>query len=405
MIAFKPKNSQADNPAMALPVNQDAAVDEMLAAALRGELRTWPLAYGDQNRSDLVVDRAIYHGIAGLLIERRGALADWPESVITPLLQQARVQAMWEMRHRIVISDLLAAFKGEGIVAVLLKGTALAYDLYASPATRARGDTDLLIESASLKLARQLFEANEFDRLTLGAGPFGDFHLQEVWQYKNSDGMQHNVDLHWQTMNAPALEGLVSFAECRADPIKLPRLCAEASTMDRATMLLHLCLHRAAHVINPYYVDGVAYYGGDRLIWAQDIHLVAGTLADDGWKAFCESAERGGVAGLCLEALNLSQARLGTGIPCSVLERLKAAPQASGASNYMLNSGPIGRTVSDLKALPGIGRKLAFIGSRLLPSQVFMRTKYPELGRFPLPILYVWRIVRFLTMRAERNDR
>jgi hypothetical protein len=41
----------------------------------------------------------------------------------------------------------------------------------------------------------------------------------------------------------------------------------------------------------------------------------------------------------------------------------------------------------------------------LLPSQVFMRTKYPELGRFPLPILYVWRIVRFLTMRAERNDR
>jgi hypothetical protein len=390
MFPNKLKNPRSDISATTHPANQDAFVDDMLAAVLRGEASHWPVAWDDQAIAGLVVDRTIFHGIAGILIERARALVQWPEAVITPLLHQARFQAMWEMRHRVAVSGLLASFKREGIGAVLLKGTALAYDLYANPATRARSDTDLLIE---------------FERVTLGAGPFGDIHLQEVWRHVNSDGMQHNVDLHWQTMNAPALEGLVSFAECKADPIELPRLCAEASTMDRSTMLLHLCLHRAAHVTNPYYVDGVAYYGGDRLIWAQDIHLVAGALGDSGWSAFCQSAECGSVEGLCLEALSFAQARLSTGIPDHVLERLAEAPQASWVSKYMINSGHIERTLCDLKALPGLRQKLAFVGARMLPSGTFMRAKYPKMDGYPLLILYLWRFAQFLTKRPVGSER
>lgn len=403
MFSFKPRNSPSDISAVVPPASQDAFIDELLAAVLRGEASAWPVAWADQGTVGRVADRAIYHGIAALLIERSGALTGWPDAVKTPLMDQARGQAMWEMRHRIVISGLLASLKSEGIDAVVLKGTALAYDLYANPATRARGDTDLLIERANLVPARQILEALEFKRVTLGEGPFGDIHLQEVWRRDCSDGMAHDIDLHWQTMNAPALEGLLSFADCIADPLALPRLCEAASTMDRGAMLLHLCLHRAAHVTNPYYVDGIAYYGGDRLIWAQDIHLVAGALANSGWAAFCQAAECGGVAGLCLDTLKLVRTRLGTAIPGFVLEQLAAAPQASRATNYMLNSGRLEQTLSDIRALPGLRRKLAYAGARILPSGAFMRAKYPGLDSYPLPLLYLWRVAQWLRKSLGRG--
>ena len=281
--------------------DKHSAIDELLAAVLRGEVPNWPVDWMDRRTAGLVVDRAIYHGIAGLLIEQRDSLARWPDGVIVPIMEQARAQAIWEMRHRIVISNLLTSLQSQGVAAVLLKGTALAYDLYTNPATRARADTDLLIEQASLKIARQLFLANGFEKVSVGNSPFGETELQEEWQYVSGDGTHHHVDLHWQTMNSPALEGLLSFADCTADPLDLPRLCPAASTMNHGAMLLHLCLHRAAHAASPYYTDGAAYFGGDRLIWAQDIHLVAGTLSVGGWAGFCQLAESGGVAGLCVD--------------------------------------------------------------------------------------------------------
>ena len=81
------------------------------------------------------VTRALYHGIAALLVERADELMDvrWPRGVIAALRQQAVAQAMWELRHRIVLTQLVRALRRSGITPLILKGTAVAYDSVPQP--------------------------------------------------------------------------------------------------------------------------------------------------------------------------------------------------------------------------------------------------------------------------------
>ena len=119
-------------------VNQyQAAIDKTLAAALRGEAPPWP---GDAPIA-MGLERVLYHGIAGLIVEAGPSLPSWPSTLLDDVREQAIAQAMWEMRHKVILAELLAEFRKAGITALLLKGTALAYDLYPSPAMRSRGDS------------------------------------------------------------------------------------------------------------------------------------------------------------------------------------------------------------------------------------------------------------------------
>ena len=84
------------------------------------------------------IERALYHGLAGILVNRPRAILGWPAAVIDRLRQQALGQGMWELRHKLVVVALIEALAQAGVSAILLKGTALAYDLYADPAERCR---------------------------------------------------------------------------------------------------------------------------------------------------------------------------------------------------------------------------------------------------------------------------
>ena len=73
----------------------------------------------------VVAERAVYHGIAGLLQARASYLTGWPDDLRARLHAEAVAQTMWEIRHRTVLTPLLAALGAAGVASVLLKGTAL----------------------------------------------------------------------------------------------------------------------------------------------------------------------------------------------------------------------------------------------------------------------------------------
>lgn len=149
----------------------EARFDGLIAAVLRGEQVPWPDAWRGRGEEVQFVDRTVYHGVAGLLAEAQSALASWPETVLASLKAQAVGQLVWEIRHRQVLGELLAALADAGIPALVLKGSAIAYDLYDRPATRARGDTDLLVETSRLADARRVVEIPGTVYLTLGIDP------------------------------------------------------------------------------------------------------------------------------------------------------------------------------------------------------------------------------------------
>lgn len=383
--------------------DNEPQIDQLLACALRGEIAVWT-SRAKSEGVERVVEQIHYHGISGLLANRLTRLVGWPVEAIASIREQALAQAMWELRHREVLRDLLAAFAQEKILAVLLKGTAVAYDLYSSPATRSRGDSDVLIAAADLDRARGALRQLGYRPHPIGHGMSDDLSLQEVWSLTCDGGTQHHIDLHTQLMNAPALRTVLPSSECLADPVALPRLCPDALAMDRVLTLIHTCVHRTMHVTAPYFVDSVAFYGGDRLIWAHDIHLLAGALSEAEWTRLCALAIHKGVSTVCLDGLTTAQRFLNTTIPATVLERLNSTSGEDKASIYLLHSNQFSRARQDLTAIRGLRRKIAYFRTRSLPSAKVIRSKYPKMARKPIALLYLRRVVELIRARPERSE-
>lgn len=373
-------------------------IDRFLTASIGGEA-PWPKDWNGSADRAALVERALYHGIAGLLIENEARLAGWPGDVVERLRDQALAQAMWELRHQSVVCELLTKLAAEDITAIILKGTALAYDLYETPATRSRGDSDILVERGKLDRAREILAKLGFAKHSLSIDTSDDHNLQEVWTLASTDGTSHDVDLHWQVMNCLALRDTLSFADCAAELRPLPRLCDAARTMGRPAALMHASMHRAAHIVSPYIVDGVTYYGGDRLIWAVDIDRLANAFAQSDWDKLCADAVRKGIGPVCLNGLEFARARLGTAVPAEVSKKLAVAGPNGRASTYLLQSGQARRALEELKAVPGIAGKAKYLLRRVLPPANFMRARYANMAGRPLLLLYAWRLTELMRKR------
>lgn len=378
-------------------MNQELAIDRLLTACLRGETVEWPNDFAVAAG----IERILYHGVAGLLTEQSDSMARWPSDLAARIREQAVAQAMWEMRHKLVLAPLLGALAEAGITTLLLKGSALAYDLYTEPAARSRGDSDILVAPSDLAAARRLLASLGF-ALDTGDGSSDGHSLQEIWN-KRDGGLSHQIDLHWQLLNAPALVGVMDFATCAAEPLALPGLGPGAQAMSRVSTLLHTAVHRAMHLTSPYFVDGVTYYGGDRLIWASDIDRLATALFEREWDLLRRQAIDQGIAGACLDGLAMARRLLGTVIPPSVTAALGSAG-SEPASDYLLGTAASRRAWSDFKAIRGWRRKVDYAVARVLPSASFMRAKYPAHSDRPLAMLYAKRTIDLFRRRATPGD-
>ena len=381
----------------------DPKLRELLSAALRDGEVPWPTNFADAEASD-VIRAAIFHGVAGLLVERGKRLSAWPARLMDQLREEARARAMWELRHRQLLHDLLADLDRKTIRALLMKGTATAYDLYENPACRSRGDTDLLVARADVSDATALLASRGYKAGALG-GVTPEFALQQVWTLALADGGRHVVDLHWQVMNAPSLKDMLTFEECWANARPLPRLSPHAQTMDRARLLIHTCLHRTMQLNAPYFVDGRTFFDPARLIWSVDIHLIAQALHEEEWQSLGELAIEMRISRLCLDALKGTVRDLGTEVPANGLGGLQAAADKDRNSSYFVRSPALSRAWQDLKSFPGIAQKLRYMLSRVVTTEAFIRGKYPELADRPLPALYARRFIDLIRHRPKTADR
>ena len=378
------------------------ATDQWLAAVIgKSETRWKPFpAYPDWDA--LVAERIVFHGIAGLIAERRTVLEGWPDGVMHVVRDLSVEHAMWEMLHKLTLTEALGALSDAGVSPVILKGTALAYTLYERPVQRFRSDTDVLVDAGQREAAGKVLTGLGFERVSANHEMTED--LEELWVVAAPDGSQHKIDLHWQAIDAPALEELLPYEACIEGASPLVGLSEKALRMDLPTMLLHAIAHRAKHRVSPYFAGGKKYHDADRLIWLYDFDLLARALDESDWQRFCELAWRFEIAPVCVEGLGSAARLLGTPLPASILARLQDAPE-SPASAYLGQDRQLARSWKNFRALPGPGRKAAFLRSKLLPSAAFMRGKYPQLARWPLPALYVWRIAELFVKRPRARER
>lgn len=383
---------------LTLTSNAEATVPDrtrdLLLALLNGELQ--PESLTDAQAESVLAEAAI-QGVEAQLWARwkhRSSRPAWT----TRLADRVRLQTQWELSHAFAIAELLACFAERQIEVLILKGTALAYEVYGQPADRVRGDTDLLIAEADRHGADALLREAGFGSATPMAQLAGG---QTQLSYTRIDigGARQCIDLHWAPINSPLLDRVWSFADLRTRATALPALAPQARTLSRVDATLHACLHWAINRHVPYHYAGSSRVGGNRLIWLHDIYLLARSLSTLERSELAERATERGIAGLCRKAIDATAASF----PDSALDAL-ASKLGNNNREWLtraLSGGWLRRSFAELLALGTPSRQWQYLRSHLWADESRLHKRYPD-AYGPLWTLQLRRWFDGLKARAGR---
>jgi hypothetical protein len=338
-----------------------APVAAALAARLRGEAAAWP-ELSDEDYAAL-----LEHGMLPLAYALTRAEA---------LREEATHGAVVEALRLAGLRTLLDALGAAGVTPLILKGTALAYSLYASPELRPRGDTDLLISLAELPAVRALLQSLGYEERPTSGDELAI--RQAAFHRTDTHGVAHVYDVHWAIANNALFAEALSVEELHAAALPLSRVSPHARTLPCAEALLVACLHRVAH-----------HHDSDRLIWLYDIHLLLEAMTADEQAAFWQLAQARRVTSVCAHSVARVNAWLG------VRHDIPAAHPGEPTSLYLDRTRPRAALLAaNLAALPTWRARAHRLRQLAFPPPAFMRERFGPHRRAALPWLYLWRAVR-----------
>ena len=380
--------------ALPAPISPAPSPDVMLCRALLGEPPAWPdrdAAWLEQQLLESchveAVGPLLHHGL------RRSAIAaTWPLAMREILAHESRMHAALDMLRESELRIVLCAMDAAGIATLLLKGAALAYTHYASPALRTRCDADVWIRCADRDRAARVLEGMGYVRYDAIAGSLVSY--EDAFR-KRCGTIEHVVDLHWQVNNGQVFAHALAWQDAYARSVPVPQLGAAVRTPHPPHALLIACMHRAAHL-------GIEGPGGVRLVWLFDVHLIAGTMRDCDWREFVDDCRTTKMRAIALDALRCTQRLFGTAFPAGVIAALaeRSAPELS--ARY-LRPGRAGTLLlTDLRALPTWRKRATLLRESWFPSPDYLLRKFRGHSPWLLPWLYLRRAVEGAWKIARR---
>jgi hypothetical protein len=340
-----------------------------LAAVLRGDAAAWP----DSLTHSLTADelRAIVEHGVGLIVYERLRLPQ--------LRNDAIHAAAHEPLRAVDVAEVLRALGERGVNVLILKGTALAYDLYPSPELRPRSDTDLLIARDDLPAVRAAMLALGFEEQPSS----GDEHGLRQAVFTRAPGMVY--DVHWAATNVPVFDAVLRFEELMPRAIALPQLGPHARGLSHVDALLMACIHRVAH-----------HHDSDRLIWLVDIDLLRERMSRQEHEQFWRLAAQGRVVGVCARSIEVADAWLSrtphdlAAAWLSSDELARDEPSRAFLDRDITHGGVL---ASSLRALSWRAR-LERLRQVAFPPAAFMRQQFGTRHTVTLPWWYFYRGVR-----------
>jgi hypothetical protein len=354
-------------------------VDRCLARALAGDLGwvdtdAWTL--------DDLIDAADAHGVVALLWEALRAAPPSAAAIRQALEPRVRADAARDLIVHAEMRRVLDAIADAGERAIVFKGSALAYTIYASPWHRPRTDTDVLTSREGLARVSGVLERCGYARSdALSTGELVSH--QVAFERLDDHGVRHVIDLHWKIVNPQVLADVVSFEEAWSESEPAPALGRSARVPSRVVSVVLACVHRLAH-----------HQGEERLIWLQDLVQLAARLGPGEWRALGDIAVARGVAAICADGLARAHAVLGAPVPADVQERLEAAGRDEPTRAYV--AGEVRKRdvlLSDLATLDGWHARARLLREHAFPPAAFVLRRYGVHSRWWLPLLYAHRLV------------
>jgi hypothetical protein len=353
-----------------------ASLRASLRALLRGECAPWPDGATASDAAKLL-EALDQHGVMPLVYARLSSAGEsWP--VRAGLRDSAIRAAAAESLRLADLRTILAIFSERNIRVLIIKGSALAYDVYDSPDLRTRGDTDLLIAESDCNAMRTLMrELGYASQLTSGDT------LAVRQQSFSRKG--HVYDVHWDVTNSAVVRDALPFEELLSRAIVIPRISAQAWAPSHADALLLACLHRVAH-----------HYDNERLIWLYDLHLLRERMSSDEHATFWRRAAERRLVTICERSIALADEWFAYAPHDHARDWLSddARERDEPSAAFLHRSRTRAALLSgDLKALD-LPSRLRRLRELALPPPAFMRQSFPSAPGIALPALYVWRGAR-----------
>ncbi|QFT75981.1 nucleotidyltransferase family protein [Erythrobacter sp. THAF29] len=378
--------------------------DRFLADCVRRSLagqkvRGWPADWRNDEDLIFVTERADLHGIGALLGASTGSLDHWPTAVRERIAELTRLAALWEMTHKSAVASAIGSLAESGILSVVMKGTALAYQYYADPCARRRGDTDLLIRPEDLEGARKCLDAQGF---VLRRSPHG-LRFQETWQLKVAGEFLHSIDLHWVATDRPVLQKVLPSEDFWKNTHPLEQLSVDARAPEPAIALIHGAINMLWHQERGFGTDSERVLNERRLIWMVDFALIFSGFDDDDWRRLLALAEDRHLFGIVRIALDA--ARSVSIIPCPAwAEALIAQAQdVSPVERYVTSKSRASDLVADIRASDSLSLKLRLVlDAAFVPRDDLIR-QYPSLSTWPTFALQMRRYARIFDGRQRGN--
>ncbi len=210
------------------------------------------------------------------------------------------------------LEDALCALDGAGIPAIVLKGAALAATVYPGIGWRPMADVDILVHPEDRDKARAALKSARYDFLPEPRRLFSPFNTEFTGEmsFMRSPGVI--IELHWELTACEWLRRLsridmLELWRC-AQPLDLPGL--RSLQLAPKDLLLHVCLHLAAHA----YVHPPA---------CSDIRQLLDRYQPFPWEDFLARARAFRLVVACYFALDMARSSAGAAVPEDVLERLR----------------------------------------------------------------------------------
>jgi hypothetical protein len=310
--------------------------------------------------------------------------SDWPQDICDTLATVGREHTARELLREKELISILDRLATEDVCPILLKGTALAYGLYNSPASRPRVDTDLLIRRNQVDAVRGVMAGSGYTAPTHCDGDllFCQFPLKKT----DAFGLVHTFDFHWKISTQSVFADVLVFDEIAAVAMDLPALGVHARAAGPLHALLLACIHPVMHHRN-----------AESLIWIYDIHLLASRLSEREFDRFAEVAVAKQVSAVCAHQLSTARRWFGTRIPDSAMMRLGAVDDDEPSAVYLQpNRRWDDELISNIRGLPRWSDRLRLLREVTLPGPAYMLKAYgvapSALGAALLPVLYLHRL-------------
>lgn len=287
------------------------------------------------------------------------------------------------------IAGILTAFDGAGISIILLKGAALADDVYRDRGIRPMGDIDLLVPPGDAPAAIRIVQGLGYapDRLD----PYPDLAAEfecEVMLIR-ARPPRTAIEIHWSLLDSPYYQRHLPMAWFweTAQPVYLDGHIP-ARILGPEAQLLHLSAHLMLHHGNS---------DAPELRWLHDIaEVIQAHAAEIDWTLVLRQAQAADLVIPLQRTLPLLVRDWELSLPpafLAELRQLKPTRNEQRVNRWLTAEHPSAaeRLWGDLASLSGWRARLRFAWQNLCPSPAYMRRRYRLAHPIWLPLAYPYR--------------